>query len=70
MARIEWWRGVVLDAQLDFPGRRLARNLRYDAETKIDPRGHASRGDLVARRNERLLPALLDARTARIVVLR
>src|SRR5262245_32679 len=48
MSGIEWWRRVVLDAELDCLGGRLTRNLRYDAESEIDPRGDASCGDDVA----------------------
>src|SRR6266540_3194806 len=48
MSRIEWWRWVVLDAELDCLGGRLARNLRYDTESKIDPRSDASCGDHMA----------------------
>ena len=48
MSRIERWRWVVLDAELDCLGGRLARNLRYDTESKIDPRSDASCGDHMA----------------------
>ncbi len=36
MPRVEWWRRVILDAELDCLGSRLTRNLRYDSQTEID----------------------------------
>ena len=48
MSRIEWWRWVVLDAQLDCLGRRFTRNLGYDGQAKINTRGDTSCGDHIA----------------------
>src|SRR5579871_1995474 len=38
---------VVLEAELDGAGERLAGEVRHEAQPEVDPRGHAARGDAV-----------------------
>src|SRR5215470_15951844 len=48
MARIEWWRGIIFEAELDCASDRLTRDFCYDTQTEIDSRRNSSGGDQVA----------------------
>ena len=40
MAGVEWWSGIVLDAELNRLGRRLACEFSSDGQTEVDTRCH------------------------------
>jgi hypothetical protein len=48
MARIEWWRGIIFEAELYGASDRLTRDFCYDTQTEIDSRRNSSGGDQVA----------------------